>query len=132
MPLIHSLPVGAHCVYYIHGDITPENAAGAIVFKNYGNGVLELNVFGQGSITHRDCVRHRDDPDLLSFPEARRRQGCWDYVHYTKNGLPPISAEDTDQAVTESLRNGLSPDQIADTLKVSLKTVDSIAKKIKG
>ena len=129
MPLVHTLPVGAPCVFYIHGDVTTENAAAAVVLKNYQQGVLELKVFSQGGDKFQDCVRHVSDPELKQSPEATRRQGCWDYVKYTRNGQPPITQEDMERAVSQSLMDGMSPEQIVETLKVPLKMVDAIAKK---
>ena len=131
MSLINTLPVGATCVYYIHGDVNLENAAPAVVLKAYKSGILELKVFSQGADSYRDCVRHVDDPEVKSRPEATRREGCWDFVRHTANGQPPLSQEDSERAVTEALRNGMSPELIVDNLKVPLKMVDSIAKKIK-
>jgi hypothetical protein len=78
--VIHTLPIGATCVYYIAGD--KNNKCGAIVVGSHpGSNIISLCAFTtSGFIGPKPCVRHISDEAAKHNPAVRISEGLWDYV----------------------------------------------------
>lgn len=77
---LRGLPIGWPVLFYVTGDRS-HLPAPAVVFRNHGNGVLDMCEFRWGADQkQRGGVRHVDDPWLAQNEQFRQRNGGWDYV----------------------------------------------------
>lgn len=98
------LPIGWPVLFYVTGD-RAHLPAPAIVFRNHGNGVLDLIEYRWGADQkQRAAVRHLNDPVITENPKLRAQTGAWDYVMglvppddipIFPSGMNPDSAEYT-------------------------------------
>lgn len=74
------LPIGWPVLFFVTGDRGHLPAPG-LVFRNHGNGVLDIVELQLGTATKdRRGVRHLTDPFLKENDANRVRNGAWDYV----------------------------------------------------
>lgn len=74
------LPIAWPVLFFVTGDRGHLPAPG-IVFKNQGNGVLDIVEFRFGADQKiRTGVRHLTDPFLKENDANRVRNGAWDFV----------------------------------------------------
>lgn len=74
------LPIGWPVLFYV-GGTRAHLPAPAIVFRNHGNGVLDLLELRWGADQkQRPAARHVADPLLAENPKLREQSGAWDFV----------------------------------------------------
>jgi hypothetical protein len=77
---LRGLPIGWPVLYYVTGE-RAHLPAPALVFRNHGNGVLDLVEQRPGpDAKYRTGVRHINDAKLAENPKLRDQTGAWDYV----------------------------------------------------
>ncbi len=126
------MPIGWPVLFYVNGE-RGHQPAPAIVFRNHGNGVLDLVELRWGRDTQqREAVRHIDDPMFKTNTALRQQRGCWDYVMGLKlpdnlpvftSGMNPDGVETTVMTLAAA---GQSKGEIANALGLAAKKVAEI------